>query len=225
MKPFLLLVALSLAFSSMVQAKVEFAKPLLAEELEIGTKLVWITSVETNMESFVIQVSEGGTSFDNITSVSAAGNSTTTHPYQFMDFAMRNKPVITYRLKMIDKDGTVSFTESVKFKRLKANTLVIVAMSPTVAAQNFEVTVDALKTMPCDVKLMNAEKKVVFADKKVLSAGLNTLNIDLKELQEGFYTLAIIGEAVETESVVIQKTKSTTVIQSPVASTKKSTSN
>jgi hypothetical protein len=215
----------NLVLSSMAQAKVEFAKPLLAEELEIGTKLVWITSSEINTESFVIQVAENNTTFENITSLSAAGNSAATRPYQFMDFTIRNQLVVTYRLKMIDKEGTVSFTDPVKFKRSKANNISIVAMSPTTAAQNFEVTIDALKTMPCEVKLTDLTKKTVFTQQKMLSAGLNTLTIDLKDLQEGFYRLAIIAEAVETETVVIQKTKSAVTLPSPVASTKKSTSN
>lgn len=220
----LILVCLSLAMNCVAQAKVEFSKTLSVEELEIGTKLEWITSLEVNMESFVVQFSESGTLFDNITAISAVGNSTTTRPYQFMDFSMRNNAVF-YRLKMIDREGTISFTEPVKFQRLKVNNLSVVKMSATATAHNFELTVDALKKMDCEIKLTNLDKKVVFFDKKMLTSGLNNLVIDLKDFPETFYTLSITADAVETEKMMLQKIKSSAPTLAPVASAKKISGN
>jgi hypothetical protein len=79
-------------------------------------RLEWITSLELNNEGFEIQRSIDGNLFESMGWIVGAGNSTETISYEFLDPSPFSG-VSYYRLKQIDFDGTVSFSNirSIRF--------------------------------------------------------------------------------------------------------------
>jgi hypothetical protein len=72
--------------------------------------LQWQTASEQNSASFIIERSADGKDFDAIGNVRAAGNSTTNKSYRYED-ASPLKGNNYYRLKQVDADGKISYSD------------------------------------------------------------------------------------------------------------------
>lgn len=77
--------------------------------VEQSAVLRWITSEETNSESFEVQRSSNGKSWSGLGSVEAAGESKVFKTYEFTDKQPKTGENL-YRLKMIDRDGTFAYS-------------------------------------------------------------------------------------------------------------------
>jgi hypothetical protein len=79
-----------------------------------GRLLEWSTGSERNSESFEIQVSHDGIDFYTLSRVPAAGNSSQSIRYEFLD----SSPLVEsgyYRLKQNDFDGEFMYSEIISF--------------------------------------------------------------------------------------------------------------
>ncbi len=65
----------------------------------------WTTATEHNSSHFNVERSVDGFNWNTLTSVDAAGNSTTTQVYEVKDYDVRNYETIYYRLQQFDQDG------------------------------------------------------------------------------------------------------------------------
>jgi hypothetical protein len=75
--------------------------------------LEWITLQEQNTAFFGIEVGQDNGSFVQIATVAAAGNSSRPKTYQYHHFRPGNGS-FQYRLRMVDKDGTYSYSPVVQ---------------------------------------------------------------------------------------------------------------
>jgi hypothetical protein len=73
------------------------------------------TSLETNLASFHIETSNDGIVFTNAASVQAAGNSNSEKNYSYQ-FQMQPGKDYFFRLKMIDQDGAISYSNMLSLK-------------------------------------------------------------------------------------------------------------
>jgi hypothetical protein len=147
--------------------------------------LNWSTSSETNSGKFEIEKSETNTAkWETIGSVRAQGNSSTNSTYYFKDDNIFvNNKVVLYRLKMIDIDG--SFTYSPVLNALL-----------NCEEQNLSVFPNPVTNGKFNVSLNSAEKLEAILTsttgqliKKItLENGIN--NIDVSELSNGVYILS-----------------------------------
>jgi hypothetical protein len=81
--------------------------------VEQTAQLQWRTASEKNSDFFEIQRSAEGELFDVIGTVSAAGNSSQTLIYQYLDAAML-LGTNYYRLRMVDRDGSFEFSNVIR---------------------------------------------------------------------------------------------------------------
>jgi hypothetical protein len=65
----------------------------------------WTTTTETENKKFILERSSDAHTFQEIYSVSGAGNSSEVHQYHFRDFKFRLNETNYYRLKQIDQNG------------------------------------------------------------------------------------------------------------------------
>ena len=81
-----------------------------AEAQTEAVLLIWRTGVEMNLSSFQIQRSSNGTSFYTIGEVSPTGSYS---EYRYLDNNILQDGLKTYyyRLRIVDLDGTVTFSE------------------------------------------------------------------------------------------------------------------
>lgn len=78
--------------------------------------LHWQTVTETNTAYFQLQQAANGTVFTPAATVAAAGNSSEVKQYSYTQKSALN-PAGYYRLKMVDKDGSASYSNIVKLQR------------------------------------------------------------------------------------------------------------
>ena len=82
--------------------------------------LYWQTASEKNSKSFEIEKSEDGLNFRLIGQVKASGNSEKSRHYRYIDNEITANSRHFYRLRLVDKDGSFSFSKSIL---LQAETL------------------------------------------------------------------------------------------------------
>ena len=78
-------------------------------------KLQWETAHETHSDYFLIERMANSQQFDSIGTVKASGNTDQVSTYFYIDKHLRNiqKPIIYYRLKQVDLDGNLSYSQTV----------------------------------------------------------------------------------------------------------------
>lgn len=93
--------------------------------------LTWITSTEINNSHFDVERSIDGVHFTRIGSVAGSGNSYITKYYRFID-ALTNTKVTYYRLKQIDFNGELTYSNiiNINSKGLDAATQLVVFPNP-----------------------------------------------------------------------------------------------
>ena len=100
-----------------------------ARPVKNTVELQWKTASEQNSRGFDIEKSANGKQFASIGFVSSNGNSTTVKSYQFTDqYPWDNENY--YRLRQVDIDGKVSYSEVVLVKLPKAPKIFRIAQNP-----------------------------------------------------------------------------------------------
>jgi uncharacterized lipoprotein YddW (UPF0748 family) len=81
------------------------------------TAVNWTTLTEVNTKHFEVERSNDGRTFSYVTTVLAAGNSTSSRTYQMQD-VLTKEGVYYYRIMSVDKDGrtTISAVKSILYK-------------------------------------------------------------------------------------------------------------
>lgn len=151
-------------------------------------QLQWVTASEQNTLRFEIEKSTNATNWVMIGSKPAAGNSTQTITYSFTD----NNPVVGfnyYRLKIIDTDGTISYSKiiDINLTDVVINGFVNIYPNPTTGGLNVDIqsTVNYNTTITVYDVLGSIQQENAAA----LKRGLNALQFDFSALAKGTYLL------------------------------------
>src|SRR6185295_8753975 len=106
-----------------------------------NAQITWITTAEVNVSRYEIEASVNGSPFVKIGTVSSLESSFPTR-YTFQDLQPNKTGVRFYRLKMIDKDGSFSysFVRNLKFSDLKFG---LVNIFPNPAVNTITISVNA----------------------------------------------------------------------------------
>ncbi len=144
------------------------------------TQLNWSTATEENTSHFIVERSADNNQFTAIADVKASSNSTTTRKYTLTD----NQPAAGtnyYRLKMVDKDG--SFTYS-KIIMINFSSIVNkVSLYPNPSSDNVTMIhpVGARST----VSIYNASG--ILVEKTSVVAHSSQTKLNIQSLQKGIY--------------------------------------
>lgn len=147
-------------------------------------RLQWTTEAELNADKFVVERSIENQTFEVIGEVSATGNSTSTRNYAFNDRTFASNTNY-YRLKMLDKDGTFSYSKTIEIATNKLN--VMIYPNP---AQN-EVFISG--SFPANAKVSISN----MLGQEVLKANLDTNSqtaVSLQNISKGIYMLNILNK-------------------------------
>lgn len=144
------------------------------------TQLNWTTETEENTSRFTIERSAGNNSFTAITDINASGNSSSTRQYSFMD----NHPaggINYYRLKMLDKDGSFTYSKIIMIEFVNAGARV--SLYPNPSSGNVVMTHPA--SAHGSIKIYNASGNAVLYAAASKNAQQTKLNIE--SLGKGIY--------------------------------------
>ncbi len=159
-----------------------------------GVKLAWNTLMEQNTKDFVIQSSQNGQSWKDIGNVIAAGNSSTSKKYSYLD-----RTVISgsyqYRILQRDLDGKSSFSDT-KIVNINVGNESVKILGNPVTNGILKLSLRERST----ITIADAMGRVVY--KADLESGMH--NIQTTNWGKGTYGYRITGNAVTTGHLIIQ---------------------
>jgi len=220
MKKKLILTLASIVFvAAFAIAEVTYSAPLKGLELEMGNLLSWETSYEENTNLFIIEKSTDWMSFKNVGTVEASGDTDEENSYRYMDTGL-GMDKSYYRLKVVEEDGTSSYSQVATVNKTKPNQFSVVAYSSTLAEKTFDITIDALLPGQLEYELVSYQGELVFTEFQILYPGLNELQVSMEDATEGIYKIKLRVDN-EEEVLVIQKASDELAKKVNMASTKK----
>jgi hypothetical protein len=159
--------------------------------------LNWVVSEEINVSKYEIQYSINGVNFETIGSLLAKNS----HSYNFI----HSNPVIGfnyYRLKTIDKDGKVNYSDIRKVNFGKGSSISIYP-NPTTNVINITFT-NSIINKPALITLLTIDGRVLY--QKNIKSLSQAETIDLGKFSKGKYILQLVSENdVITKSIEIIK--------------------
>ncbi|MFM2337153.1 MAG: hypothetical protein RL115_346 [Bacteroidota bacterium] len=171
-----------------------------------ATKVVlnWKTENEINTSHFSVERKTNNGAFETIGTQAAAGNFAGTKNYTITDdIATILSNAIQYRVKLIDIDGKVSYTNIVT---LNTTAFESVKTWPNPFASNVNIALRSSIATSVTTRIFDMSGKLVAQTTNVLSKGNNQLNIsNLNNLNKGFYMLHIsdvAGNINYTEKII-----------------------
>ena len=152
-------------------------------------ELKWITENEINTDFFVVEKSENGIGFSNIGTVNATGSSNNSYQFQDADRSTSGKlsAVVYYRLKMVDTDGSFTYSNIIKINNAN-NQLNSITIYP-----NPVKNVLSLKSIAVTDALLTNSLGQIIKNIKIVAG---TINIDVSTLAKGLYFIKTKNESV-----------------------------
>jgi hypothetical protein len=160
-----------------------------ATKAENGIRLVWNTTQETNSDFFEIQHSTNGKVWLALDEIRAAGESKVLNDYSFLHADPSGGDNL-YRLKMVDRDKTFSYSQ---IRQIVWDGLTALTVFPNPASDKLEVSAKR-KILIEKLKILDSEGTLV---KEIDASGKP---ITLQGLATGHYVLKVIYKGGSSES-------------------------
>lgn len=163
----------------------------------------WQTANEIDMQYYEVQRSTTGSSFSTIGTTPSKGNGSYT--YQFTDgLAGVTAKVLYYRLKMMGRDGSFTYSATVRLQwdAVKAG----VVISPNPFGNIMNISIPAQANGKVVIRLLDAQGKLLQRMERAVLAGNNTVQLSgLQQLPAGSYVAEIwVDGARHSQQVVKQ---------------------
>jgi poly(3-hydroxybutyrate) depolymerase len=166
--------------------------------------LYWNTATELSIKDIMVERSNDGNTFTELTRVSPKGingngaiyNTTDPYPYSGINY---------YRLKIADRDGSFSFSNIVMLKT-PVKDLVITGLYPNPVNDWLHVQLQSDKSQAVNLGLFDITGKLLQQKTLQLVAGINNYSIPVSNIARGMYILQFKnGQQGNTVSVKICK--------------------
>jgi len=158
-------------------------------------KLSWTTVTEINNAGFELERSADGFSFSSIAKVASKslnGNSVSSINYEFNDV----KPFVGngyYRLKQLDKDGTVNYSQVVLIKGLKNLNVEITNVYPNPVKNDLHLVVTAPANDKAQLVIVDLSGRIVKQQSLNIVNGDNVFTMNVNGLAAGTYIVKAIA--------------------------------
>jgi hypothetical protein len=171
--------------------------------------IAWSTASEINNDYFVVERSKNASDFDKVATIKGAGNHNGILNYTTVDANPFNG-VSYYRLKQVDFDGTVSYSEIRIVSIDKASTgLLSISLYPNPTdGEKVKLNVANLPSNSTISYQINSMLglQITEAKAQLVSSGTYTDLIETNNLAEGVYFISInVDGKVFTRKLVIKK--------------------
>lgn len=158
-----------------------------AQQQNNTVNLSWQTTNEVNTSHFTIQRSVDGTSFSNIGKVVAKGDGS----YGYTDNQPPSASVVYYRLQMVDKDGSFTYSKVVAVT-LNVNR-VSLAVYPNPVRDNLFVQITSTKAEKLTLQVTDLQGKLLQQEATQVGVGNVSLSVNTSTLAKGSYVLLVKG--------------------------------
>jgi hypothetical protein len=157
--------------------------------------LVWNTANEVNVAGFIVEKSTNGSNFENVGFVAAKNTASATYNFTTSLTAGNN----FYRLKMLDKDGTYSYSKVIT---LNNRTGLKLELFPNPVVNTLTLTHEKA-TETARVKVTAIDGKILLT--QVLQAGATQSTVDVSKLTKGTYVLVYDNDGKNSAIVFVKQ--------------------
>ncbi|MFH0734930.1 MAG: T9SS type A sorting domain-containing protein [bacterium] len=176
-----------------------------ANSVNCKVVLDWSTATETNNSGFAIERSSDNTSFSQVSFVTGNGTSTEKHNYSYTD-ASAVTGTYFYRLKQVDFDGTVTFSNTVEVEVGVPAEFAISQNYPNPFNPSTTITFAVPVESNVTISLFNTlGQQVASIVDGNFTAGSHVLNFNASALSSGIYFYTIEANGVNGQNFVATK--------------------
>ncbi|MFC4261452.1 T9SS type A sorting domain-containing protein [Ferruginibacter yonginensis] len=155
----------------------------------------WTTDNEIGVQQFELLRSTNAVNFTKVATVAARNNAT--NAYSWLDAANNNTTY--YRLKMIDLDGKVNYSNIITVKAQKTTSL---SVFPNPTTSNITLNYPLLRNN-ASVTVYSLDGRKIMQQQALKNTTTNT--VDVSSLKAGTYNVTIINNDVTTHQIFIKK--------------------
>jgi len=206
-KSILLACLMTTAIQSYADAVIK--EPLSSKMISIGVMLNWSTSEEINADIFSIEKSQNGVHFSQIAQVKSQGSNDKGFEYTFIDLYPESG-TSHYRLKVINKDGTFSYLETISTKLVPKTNFIISNFSSANPNDNWNVNLNVYNEGSMVYEWTSLDGSVFDQGLKRMKEGMNNLVFSMQDWPDGIYRLDLDMSG-DKKSLTIQKLGETTI--------------
>ncbi len=165
-----------------------------AQRAGANVNLNWSTASEKNSAYFDVErqmVSEKGNSnFESVANVPAAGSSNVQKDYRSTDLNVSSSTSWMYRLKMVDLDGSVSYSQQVAVAADENSTDLAVSPNPANGG-NVEVSMVLAGSGMTEVSLVDLSGRTVKTLANADLSGTQRFVVETQDLASGVYSVVV----------------------------------
>jgi Secretion system C-terminal sorting domain/Kelch motif/Galactose oxidase, central domain len=156
-------------------------------------QLKWQAEQEIDFSHFVIQRSFDGSNFTSIGNINGTGNSNRNN-YSYNDNDLKNRQVqnVFYRLQLIDKDGSFTYSKILRFD-LKHNVPSITTF-PNPATNSLNLSFTQNKPGKVTISIIDMKGTIVKKQTENILAGRVSVTIDVSTLVPATYTIIVLNQ-------------------------------
>lgn len=167
--------------------------------------LDWRTASEENTSHFEIERSLDNRTYVSAGNVGAAGHSSLPQLYSFTDknIAALSVPVVYYRLKMVDGNGSFSYSKTIPVNINGRATLVKLYPNPVRDIATLQIV--SMQSETIRYTVTDASGSTVLAKSITVTEGNNNVIIDTHALSSGNYTLLLRGAETSKEIKIVKQ--------------------
>lgn len=160
----------------------------------------WKTLSEHNTKSFIIQKSFDCTNWNDLTIITALGNSNAALNYSYSDGQVSGTAF--YRVEQLDVDGHKLFSPVLR-NSCGSNDVFMVYPNPTSSHTWISLQWQSVKNI--HIMIYDAKGAFLTGQHETLQAGTNTFRIDLSKYASGNYTIVIANENGKMKMAKVEK--------------------
>lgn len=172
---------------------------LNAKAEETNNLVSWKTTSEENANRFEVYKSLNGVDFELAGEIAAAGFSQTLQSYSFADASIAENVTVFYRLKLIDNDGSSTWSKIVTVAATNANTTKVQSVYPNPTSGVLNINFSQLSETSFNVQVIDAFGKVYQQINSEDMNGSSTVSFDLTELNTGIYFVKVTSECGQSD--------------------------
>ncbi|MFS8083097.1 MAG: T9SS type A sorting domain-containing protein [Ginsengibacter sp.] len=168
-----------------------------------ANELKWKTVSALNSKVFDLQKSSDGQNFEIISSIPVRTGNSGAQVYVATDiFPLSGANY--YRLKIIDNDNSLSYSEIINIKS-DPSKLYVSGIYPNPVKDVFQVKLNSLSRMQAQIDILEFSGKQIFSKLYSFDDGKNIINIDASTLKSGVFMLLLkskVGEILGTYKLI-----------------------
>jgi hypothetical protein len=170
-----------------------------------AASLQWKVDQEINVNRYEVQRSWDGLQFNTSGTLTATAEISSTKNYALTDYLETIKPLVYYRLKMVDNDGKYDYSRVITLQLNKTTANPKFSVYPNPFTSRFNLNIESKIKTDCVMNIVSTNGQKFLTKSLNLNVGLNNINVEgLSILPKGIYIIELIQNEERLSTKVIK---------------------